>query len=137
MNLIKRLRKPTGIVLAILFLMFSVFNQPVSAAMVKTEVLLAPDHNSDTRGYLHDLLARKDVQRELVLLGLDPDEARARLESLSDQELAMIAPILADLPAGGDWTGFAVVVSMVIMLVACLVEYFSDVKMFPQLHSDE
>jgi hypothetical protein len=26
---------------------------------------------------------------------------------------------------------------MVIMLVACLVEYLSDVKMFPQLHSND
>ena len=56
---------------------------------------------------------------------------------MSDEELAKLAPILADLPAGGDATGFAVVVGMVIMLVACLVEYLSDVKMFPQLHSED
>ena len=137
MNLIEKVRKPTSILLAILFLMVPVFQQTVSAAMVGTEIILAPDHNPDARGYLRDLLSRSDIQRELVLLGIDPDEAQARVESLSDEELAMIAPILADLPPGGDATGFAVVVGVVIMLVACLVEYLSDVKMFPQLHSDE
>ena len=137
MNLINRVRKPTGFALAILFLLFSVCHQTVSAAMVGTEVMLASDHSPDTRGYLRDLISRKDIQRELVLLGIDPEEARARVDSLSNGELAMIAPVLADLPAGGDGTGFAVVVTMVIMLVACLMEYLSDVKMFPQLHSDD
>lgn len=137
MNLIEKVRKPTSMLLAILFLMVPVFHQTVSAAMVGTEVMLAPDCKSDTRGCLRDLVSRKDIQRELVFYGIDPDEAQARIESLTDDELATIAPILADLPAGGDGTGFAVVVGMVIMLVACLVEYLSDVKMFPQLHSDE
>lgn len=137
MNSIKSVRKPTAIVLAILFLMFSVCQQAVTAAMLGTEVMLASDHNPDTRNYLRDLLSRKDIQRELVLFGIEPDEARARIEGLSDEELAVVAPILADLPAGGDGTGFAVIVTMVIMLVACLVEYLSDVKMIPQLHSDD
>jgi len=137
MNLIEKVRRPTSIFLAILFLWVPVFHQTVSAAMVGTEVMLAPDQNPDRRGYLRTLLSRKDIQQELVLLGIDPDEAQARVECLSYEELAMIAPIPAELPAGGDGTGFAVVVSMVIMLVACLVEYLSDVKMFPQLHSND
>ena len=137
MNLIAKVRKPTSIFLAVLFLMAPAFHQPASAVMVGTEVMLAPNHNPDSRAYLCGLLSRKDVQGKLVLYGIDPDEARARIQGLSDEELAMIAPILADLPAGGDGTGFAVVVGIVILLVAIVVEYLSEVKMFPQLHSDE
>lgn len=137
MNLIDKVRKPTSIILAILFLLVPAFYQAVSAAMIGTETLLAPERNPDTRGYLRDLLSRKDIQGELVSHGIDPDEAKARVESLSDEEVVMITEIFADLPAGGDGTGFAVIVTMVIMLVACFVEYFSEVKMFPQLHSDE
>jgi hypothetical protein len=137
MNLIDKVRKPTSLFLAILFFMVPAFHQTVSAAMVGTEVMLASDHNRDSRGYLSALLSRGDVQSELVVHGIDPDEARARIESLSDEELATIAPILAELPAGGDATGFAVVALIVIVLVACVVEYFSDVKMFPQLFSDD
>ena len=137
MNSIQKVRKPTSIFLAVLFLMVPVFNQTVSAAMIGTEAMLAADCTSDTRSCLRDLLYSKEIQRELVFYGIDPDEAKARIESLSDGELATIAPILADHPAGGDGTGFAVVVGMVIMLVACLIEYLSDVKMFPELHSDD
>ena len=74
---------------------------------------------------------------ELVARGINPHEAKARIDSLSDDEIEIIFDDFAYLPAGGDGTGFAVIVGMVIMLVACLVEYFSEVKMFPQLHSDE
>ena len=137
MNSFKRARKPISLFLAILFLMVPVLQQTVSAAMIGTEVMLAAGRNPDTRVYLRDLLSRTDIKRELVLLGIDPDEAQARVESLSDEELATIAPVLADLPAGGDGTGFAVILFAVIMLVAIAVEYFSDVKMFPQLHSDD
>lgn len=137
MNSTKKVRKPTSIILVILFLMVPVFQKTVSAAMIGTEIMLAQDRNPDTRVYFRDLLSRNDIKRELVLLGIDPDEARARIENLTDEELATIAPSLTNFPAGGDGTGFAVVVGMVIMLVACLVEYFSDIKMFPQLHSDD
>ena len=137
MNLIEKVRKPTSIILVTLFLMVPAFQKTISAAMVGTEIMLAQDRDPDTRGYLQDLFSRKDVQGKLVLLGIDPDEARARVESLSDEELATLAPILADLPAGGDGTGFAVILFMVIMLIAIAVEYFSDVKTFPELHSDD
>ena len=137
MNIIEKIRKPTSIFLAFLFFVVPVFQQTVSAAMVGTEAMLAADRNPDTRVYLRDLLSRNDIKRELVLLRIDPDEAQARVESLSDEELTAIAPILADLPAGGNGTGFAVILFMVIMLVAIAVEFFSEVKMFPQLHSDE
>ena len=49
----------------------------------------------------------------------------------------MISQKIADLPAGGDATGFILIVGAVIIIVIILVEYFSEVKMFPQLHSDE
>ena len=137
MKSIKKVRKPTSIILVILFLMVPVFQKTVSAAMIGTEIMLVQDRNADTRVYLRDLLSRNDIKRELVLLGIDPDEARARIESLTDEELATITSSLADFPAGGDGTGFAVILFMVIMLVAIAVEYFSDVKMFPQLHSDD
>jgi len=49
----------------------------------------------------------------------------------------MISQKITDLPAGGAATGFIVIVGAVIIIVIIIVEYFSEVKMFPQLHSDE
>ena len=137
MNFIAKALKPTSIFLSIFFLLAPGYFQSVSAAMIGTKTMLKPDRTQNTRTYFHDLLSREDIQKVLVARGLNPHEAKARIDSLSDDEIEMIFENFSDLPAGGDGTGFAVVVTMVIMIIAILVEYFSEVKMFPQLHSDE
>ena len=105
--------------------------------MIGTEILLKADRSQNTRDYLHDLMSREDIQKLLVARGINPHEAKARIDSLSDDELEMISEKIADLPAGGDATGFILIVGAVIIIVIILVEYFSEVKMFPQLYSDE
>ena len=137
MNFITKALRPTSIFLTIFFLLAPAYFQSVSAAMIGTKTMLKPDRIQNTRGYLNDLISREDIQNMLVARGINPHEAKSRIDSLSDDEIEMIPENFADLPAGGDGTGFAVITLMVIMLVAILVEYFSDVKMFPELHSDE
>ncbi len=137
MNCIAKALKPTSIFLAIFFLLAPGYYQSVSAAMIGTKILLKPDRIQNTRDYLHSLITREDIQKELAARGINPQEAEARIDSLADDELEMISENFAGLPAGGDGTGFAVIVTMVIMILAILVEYFSEVKMFPELHSDE
>ena len=137
MNFIEKALKPTSIFLVILFLLAPVFYQSASAAMIGTEILLKADRSQNTRDYLHDLISRDDIQKLLVDRGINPHEAEARINSLSDDEIEMLSGILADLPAGGDATGFIVIVGAVIIILILIVEYLSDVKMFPQLYSDE
>ena len=128
MNFIEKALKPTSIFLAILFLLVPAYYQSVSAAMIGTETMLTPDRNQTTRDY---------IQKVLVARGINPHEAKARIDSLSDDELEMICQKITDLPAGGDATGFILIVGAVLIIVIILVEYFSEVKMFPKLHSDE
>ena len=61
-------------------------------------------------------LARDDVRRELERLGVDPDEAGARVAALSDQELAMLAENLEELPAGGLLATIGVVFLVLLIL---------------------
>ena len=133
MNFIEKALKPTSIFLAILFLLAPAYYQSVSAAMIGTETMLTPDRNQETRDYLNDLISREKVRRALVARGINPHEAKARIDSLSDAEIEQISEIIADLPAGGDATGFIVVVGVVILILIFIVEYTSSVKMFPQL----
>jgi hypothetical protein len=137
MNFIAKTLKPTSIFLAIIFLLVPAYYQSVSAAMIGTETMLTLDRNQITRDYLHDLISREDIQKLLVSRGITPHEAKARIDSLSNDELELISGKMADLPAGGDATGFILVVAAVIIIAILIVEYFSEVKMFPQLHSDE
>jgi hypothetical protein len=137
MNFNNKALKPTSVVLAFLVLLVPVFHQTASAAMIGNETMLTLDRTKDTRGYLHNLMSREAIQQVLVARGINPLEAKARIDSLSDDELEMIAGKITDLPAGGDVTGFIVIVGAVIIIAIILVEYFSEVKMFPQLHSDQ
>ena len=137
MNFIAKALKSTSIFLSIFFLLAPGYYQSVSAAMIGTQTMLRPDRSQNTRAYIHSLISREDIQKVLVARGINPQEAKARIASLSDDELEMISENFNVQPAGGDGTGFAVVVTMVIMIIAILVEYFSEVKMFPELHSEE
>ena len=104
-----------------------------TAAMIGTDTLLTTDSHQDRRDFLLDLISQEEIQKFLTARGISPDEARARIDSLSDDELDNILKNIADLPAGGDATGFAVIVGAVLIILIIIVEYFSEVKMFPQL----
>ena len=129
--------KPTSVLMVILLLLAPVYCQTASAAMIETKTLLAPAHQPVTRDFLRELVSREDIQKVLESRGITPEEARARIDSLSDDELEKISQNIADLPAGGNVVGFIVIVGAVIIIAIVLVEYFSEVKMFPQLYSDE
>ena len=129
--------KPTSILMVILYLLAPVYCQTASATMIGTKTLLAPANQSDTRDFLLDLVAREDIQKVLESRGITPHEARARIDSLSDDELEKISKNIADLPAGGNAVGFIVIVGVAIIILTIVVEYFSEVKMFPGLYSDE
>jgi len=137
MILIEKTLKPISIVLAIVLVLVPAFYQSVSAAMVGTQTLLTPNRHQNTRDYLHGLMSRDDIQKILVARGIHPLEAKARIDCLSDEELEMISEKIPDLPAGGDATGFIIIVGVVIIIAIIIVEFFSEVKMFPQLSSDE
>jgi hypothetical protein len=137
MIFIEKTLKPISIVLAIVLVLVPAFYQSVSAAMIGTQTLLTPNRHQSTRSYLHDLISRNDIQKILVARGIHPLEAKARIDCLSDNELEMISEKIPDLPAGGDATGFIIIVGVVIIIAIIIVEYFSEVKMFPKLSSDE
>ncbi len=71
------------------------------AAMVQTETVIgaAAEFQSD-RGRLRTMLQRGEARAQMEALGVDPQEALARVESLSDREVAQIAQQLDQLPAG-------------------------------------
>ncbi len=71
------------------------------AAMVQTESVIegAADLQSD-RARLRTVLQRDAARAQMEVLGVDPHEALARVESLSDQEVAQIAQQFDQLPAG-------------------------------------
>ena len=76
---------------------------PAIAAMVKTDQVLdeATTEQVETdRDRLRALLSREGVRAELRDMGLAPEEAVARVDAMSDGEVAMLAGQVDKLAAG-------------------------------------
>ena len=122
MRRIKRVEKSVSILMALLMLMISAPVSSVFAAMIGTEALLVNPDTSDARDQLRSFLDRKDVQAELTARGIDPAEAKARVDSLSDAEVMQIADKIDGLPAGGDFWGTFVFVLVIIFVTLLVLE---------------
>ena len=121
MKEIRQKSKVICIVFTILMLSISVPYQSALAALVGTETILENSRISETRSYLKTALEREDVRHALLARGIDPLEAQARIDSLSDTEIARIADQMDQLPAGGDTLFILLIVVPLIAFVVIVV----------------
>lgn len=108
--------KLVALFLAVLMLVVSTPYQPVLAAMVSTEELLDPEKIQDAREVIHQALAWEDVKQQLIAQGIDPIEAQARIDALSNAETIRLAEQIKNLPAGKGPIGFAVGVALIVFI---------------------
>ena len=116
--------KPVGLFLAVFMFILSGPYQSAMAAMIGTESVVNSDRSQNAREYLNSLLAREDVRNGLASQGIDPLEAKNRLDSLSDEEAVRVADQLQELPAGGD--GFFTVL-LVLVFIVFLILLITDI----------
>lgn len=115
--------KPTVYLLVVAFSICSIMAPAARAAMVPTGRTLAATEGEHTRSRLQTLLARADVQSQMEAWGVDPREALARVDSLSERELRALSARMDELPAGAG----ALETIAVVSLIAFLVLLFTDI----------
>ena len=118
----KKVLKSTSILMTLLLLMISTPVGAVFAAMVGTEAILENHDVAGARDQLRSFFDRQDVQSVLASRGIDPAEAKARVDSLSDAEVMQIAEKIDELPAGGDFWGTFFFVVIIIFLTLLVLE---------------
>ena len=124
--------KPVGIFMAVFMFMLSGPFQSAMAAMIGTEAAIDIKRAQDARNYLQSLLTREDVRSMLIKQGIDPQEAKDRIDSLSDKEANRVAEQLQDLPAAGD--GFfttLLIVLFVVFLILLITDIAGYTDIFP------
>jgi hypothetical protein len=87
------------------------------AGVISTQELITAVDREAAIAKIDAVLARDDVRKELERLGVDPTDASARVASLTDQELELLATDLENLPAGGDLLGVIGVVFLVLLVL--------------------
>ncbi len=87
------------------------------AALVTTEQAIERTDTAADRAEIKSLLSRDDIKSQLAAMGVNADEAAARIDSLSDAEVAEIASRIDGLPAGQGAVGVVVLLLLVIIIL--------------------
>ena len=130
-SLIQR-RKVIAILLIVTFSAFSIISTPARAVMVDTGEILKQSQYDLSRKSINLFLDRSEVQQYLVAWGVSPEEAKARIDSLTDEEIENIVSGIDNLPAGGDGLGTIVGAALLIFIILLITDIlgFTDVFSF-------
>jgi uncharacterized membrane protein len=126
MRRLKRIEKSVSLLMTLLLLLITAPVHSVLAAMVGTEAILVNQDTQNARDRLRSFLDREAVQSQLTARGIDPAEAQARVDSLSDTEVMQIADKIDQLPAGGSFWGtvlYLAIIAVIVLLVLELLGY--------------
>ena len=98
-----------------------------NAGIVSTDTTLSATAAEANRDRVSAFMVRSDVRQAMEARGVDSADALARVESMSDAEVAQVAGRIDQAPAGGDILGVVFTV-FVILLVTDILGF---TKVFP------
>jgi hypothetical protein len=119
MQFFRRLAKPIGHLMVVTIVALSLHVPASRAALVPTEAVL-PAASADERARVVAFLDRTDVQQQLQSYGVDPQQAQARVDALTSDEVHALATQIEQLPAGGD-TAVTIIVIVVLVFIALII----------------
>lgn len=107
-----------GICLILSMLMVSMgIAAPANAAVIATSDAFTVLDRQERIDLLQRKLLREDVQKAMVVMGVDPVSAQSRVAALSDAELSRLSTGLDKLPAGGDILALIGAVFVVLLIL--------------------
>jgi hypothetical protein len=131
MKYIRQRSKSAGAFLVILMVMLTVPYQSALAAMIETETALdITTAGQEARDHIKTILAREDAQAVLRTQGIDPLEAMARVDSLTDAEARRVADQIEELPAGGSFLVTFLLVVGVIVIILIMTDHLGYTNVF-------
>ncbi|HLQ26605.1 MAG TPA: PA2779 family protein [Acidiferrobacterales bacterium] len=132
--MLRSLIKPTGHFLILSFFSFSLYVPFAQANLVGTETVLHTERikqaGENSRERILTRFNRSEIQAYLRAQGVNPNEAKARINSLTDAEIQTIAGKMDQLPAGGG-LGDVLFVGLVVFLVLLATDILGYTDVFP------
>ena len=132
MRKIFKYQKPISLIVLVSLYWICMPQLSAQAFMVTTENIFNDLSRSDSDlARIKAFVSRKDVVAQLQSHGISSEEALARVDSLTDQEIALIAGKLDQLPAGAihpyDMFYLAMLAAaLIIALVIAIIAYALD-----------
>lgn len=130
MNMLRKQSRTIGLLLifSLMFLAGPVHN--AQAAMIGTQTVIDSARAEQAKTQINAFLAREDVQNTLTSMGISPDEAVKRAQSLSDSEAIAFADSMENAPAGGDGLGLVVGAALFVFIVLLITDILGFTKVF-------
>ena len=116
MTNLRRYRKYVAWPLMLLMMSLAMPMGYARAALVTTEQAIERGDAAVHRAEIKSLLSRDDIKGQLAAMGVNAEEAAARIDSLSDAEVAEIASRIDGLPAGQGAVGIAVILLIIVII---------------------
>jgi len=101
------------------------------AGLVSTEVLIDRQQADRDRALVLDFLGRIQIRDQIRTLGVNPDEAAARVSALSDGEISRLAGRIDALPAGQDVIGPIIGGIVLIFLILLVTDILGLTNVYP------
>lgn len=123
MNCFRKYRKPLAIVAVGAFMTATLPAPAAQAALISTDKVVTAEQQQDARAKLNTFLSREDVRNQMQSLGVSPEEAKARVAALSDEEVMQLQGKIDGMPAGegvGAIIGAAVLIFLVLLITDLL-----------------
>ncbi|MDH3473339.1 MAG: PA2779 family protein [Rhodospirillales bacterium] len=127
--------KATALFMALVMAATSLPINLARAAMVGTDTVIERAIQADDRARVMEFVAREEVRRQMIDLGVDPDEAMRRVMGLSDAEIQQIAGNLDQLPAGEGALGVVIGAILIVLLVLLITDLVGVTNVFPFVKS--
>lgn len=104
--------------------------QTAQAEMISTETFLSEQTQTTPRDRVLALLEKEEVLKKLQEYGVSPLEARERVASLSDQEIAKLNAQIDQLPAGADAAGAILGTALAVFIILLITDILCLTKVF-------
>ena len=131
MRSIRRLATPVSVFVTVSILSVVVPYQSCLAAMIGTETAFDMARGQEAREHLKGFLAREDIQKAFTAQGIDPEEAKRRVEALSNEEVLRLSKKVEKLPAGGDPFGALIFAGLFVFVVLLITDILGYTDVFP------
>ena len=131
MSTLRQTFKPISVIVIISILSVTVPYQPCLAALIGTETIMDVARGHQTRHQINQILAREDVQMLFRAQGISPEEAKARVDALTDKEVMAIEKKIEQLPTGGNGLGTIVFALLFVFIVLLITDIAGYTDVFP------
>ena len=99
--------------------------------MIGTETMIDMARTQEARDHVNSILAREDVKTAFIAQGINPLEAKERVDALSNAEIINLADQIDQLPAGGSTLETVLIVALIVFLVLLFTDLMGWTDIFP------